>query len=68
MKKVFSTLLSVLVIASFLLTGCGGGKPAAKVVTLTYPQEFDSLSPLYSRHVVFLDHLADVRTLAVGIR
>ena len=49
MKKFISSLFSVVIVASFLLTGCGGGNAAtAKVVTLTYPQEFDSLAPLYT--------------------
>jgi peptide/nickel transport system substrate-binding protein len=48
MKKTFVAVLALLVTASLLLTSCGGGKAPAKVVTLTYPQEFDSLSPLYT--------------------
>jgi peptide/nickel transport system substrate-binding protein len=48
MKKAFAPTLAVLIVLSMLLGGCGGSKAATKVVTLTYPQEFDSLSPLYT--------------------
>ncbi len=48
MRKSFVVVLALLVAASLVLTSCGGGKAPAKVVTITYPQEFDSLSPLYT--------------------
>ncbi len=68
-KSVLWTALTLIIISSLLLGGCGAKTPQAtsvatqppattegatqtpggrKVVTLIYPQEFDSLSPLYT--------------------
>jgi len=58
MKRNLYTLLSLVVFASMVLVACGGGSgqateaPAAsntepKIITLSWTQEFDTLSPLY---------------------
>ncbi len=39
-------LISLLIVASLVLSGCGGGKK--NVATFLYTQEFDTLSPLYT--------------------
>ena len=47
-KSVLYPVLVILVMASLILSGCGGGKTPSKVANLIFTQEFDSLSPLYS--------------------
>ena len=63
-KKVIYCIIALLAAASLVLSSCGGAKPAAtpttqpgpgqtpggvnKVVTIIFPQEFDTLGPLYT--------------------
>ncbi len=46
-KSVLWAVVTLLVVASLVLTGCGEKKPA-KTATLIYTQEFDSIAPLYT--------------------
>jgi peptide/nickel transport system substrate-binding protein len=51
-KSVLYTFFALLVVASMVLSGCGGVKPTPvvekKVANLIFTQEFDNLAPLYS--------------------
>ena len=50
-KSSIYTILAVLIMASLVLAGCGGGKsssPTGKVATIIWGQDFDSLNPMYS--------------------
>jgi peptide/nickel transport system substrate-binding protein len=47
-KSVLYTVFAILVVASMVLSGCGGTQKTSKVTTLIFTQEPDSLNPLYS--------------------
>ena len=47
-KSVMYSVFAILVVASMVMSGCGGGITKPKVANLIFTQEFDNLAPLYS--------------------